>query len=675
MRPARLHAPHRPPAGAADADAGETLVAQPEPSPLYGAAKLVGHDRRAHDRRPDLRAHRPERRRGQTSRRHRASAAARSVDRVQRPAPQAQARPPTPRSACSRRRPTASRRRCRPARICPATQASPGPDGRCTNDAYVVSTDGRWRSRVGRLRGRVAGDRDARSQNGPAARRARRHPDRARARSRRAASLYVGKDGGAHWLWSAWQHLSGRELEFNDLGYLERKNDYQGYLTLTYRTLDPWWRTRETRDRRCRSTCAETLDGLNLWNEVKLVDVSSSLTNFWSFYFDVHAARRLLRRSRDRRRHGAGARRERRRHGRASGPIRAAADRVWLVSFDVRQRRRRHLRRQRPRSRCARCRGSSSRCSRPPATRAARRATSPRTAACRRRCRRDRTTSARRPRPASARRCAPPTPSRPSCRCSSTRSCSSRASTTARSSRSRSRAGGRVRSPTCGRSRRRRPPPPHARHARRATLNVNVVLRWEYRLGSTLFLVYTRAQNPALVPSPNGAELRAAPPAPGPRRRQRAHGQARLLVRVDAPRLALARNVRPRHSETAPRRAAPPLRRAAADFAAAGAGTRLQSPFASHDATTTTNRRIHMIRNTMLGLSLFALMTGSALAATPAASTPASPARSRRPPRATRRKSRRKPTRRRPTRRRRRRRPRRRRPRRATPRRPRARRR
>jgi hypothetical protein len=38
-----------------------------------------------------------------------------------------------------------------------------------------------------------------------------------------------------------------------------------------------------------------------------------------------------------------------------------------------------------------------------------------------------------------------------------------------------------------------------------ATLNVNIVLRWEYRLGSTFFLVYTRAQNPALAPSPTGA--------------------------------------------------------------------------------------------------------------------------------------------------------------------------
>jgi hypothetical protein len=38
-----------------------------------------------------------------------------------------------------------------------------------------------------------------------------------------------------------------------------------------------------------------------------------------------------------------------------------------------------------------------------------------------------------------------------------------------------------------------------------ATLNVNLVLRWEYRLGSTLFLVYTRAQTPALTVLPGGA--------------------------------------------------------------------------------------------------------------------------------------------------------------------------
>ncbi len=45
-----------------------------------------------------------------------------------------------------------------------------------------------------------------------------------------------------------------------------------------------------------------------------------------------------------------------------------------------------------------------------------------------------------------------------------------------------------------------------------ATLNVNLVLRWEYRLGSTLFLVYTRAQTPALTVSPgSGATFELAP--------------------------------------------------------------------------------------------------------------------------------------------------------------------
>jgi hypothetical protein len=44
-----------------------------------------------------------------------------------------------------------------------------------------------------------------------------------------------------------------------------------------------------------------------------------------------------------------------------------------------------------------------------------------------------------------------------------------------------------------------------------ATLNVNLVLRWEYRLGSTLFLVYTRAQNPALMPAADGSGFQIRP--------------------------------------------------------------------------------------------------------------------------------------------------------------------
>jgi hypothetical protein len=37
-------------------------------------------------------------------------------------------------------------------------------------------------------------------------------------------------------------------------------------------------------------------------------------------------------------------------------------------------------------------------------------------------------------------------------------------------------------------------------NVQQATLNVNAVLRWEFRLGSTMYLIYTRAQSPTLMP-------------------------------------------------------------------------------------------------------------------------------------------------------------------------------
>ena len=167
---------------------------------------------------------------------------------------------------------------------CPTTQALPAPDGRCTNDAYVLSLDGRWRSESGdyaaawQAIGSVLSRGPARSQPG-------RNPivpgDTAG-----GISAYVGKEGGAHWLWNAWQHLTGRELEFNDLGYLERKNDYQGYFNLAYRTLQPWWMTRETTSG-FQFNVRETLDGVRLWQGVALT-TNWTLRNFWSLYFEVN---------------------------------------------------------------------------------------------------------------------------------------------------------------------------------------------------------------------------------------------------------------------------------------------------------------------------------------------------------------------------------------------------
>jgi hypothetical protein len=61
------------------------------------------------------------------------------------------------------------------------------------------------------------------------------------------------------------------------------------------------------------------------------------------------------------------------------------------------------------------------------------------------------------------------------------------------------------------------PPPAENPDSEEGVLNVNVVLRWEYLLGSTLFLVYTRSQAPLRTLAPGqaaGLDLAAIPRAP-----------------------------------------------------------------------------------------------------------------------------------------------------------------
>ncbi len=170
-----------------------------------------------------------------------------------------------------------------PGARCPTTQAAPAADGRCTNDAYVLSLDGRWRSASGDYASAWQPIGSALSR-GPA----RSEPDGIPiepGQTAGGASLYAGKEGGT-WLWSAWQHLTGRQLEFNDLGYLERKDDYQGYFNLGHRTLSPWWVTRETTTG-FQLNLRQTLDGVRLWEGIALTS-SWTLRNFWSFYLELN---------------------------------------------------------------------------------------------------------------------------------------------------------------------------------------------------------------------------------------------------------------------------------------------------------------------------------------------------------------------------------------------------
>ena len=166
-----------------------------------------------------------------------------------------------------------------PGQLCPATQIAPARDQRCTNDAYAFAVDGRWRSpggdyAVGALALGTA------LVHGPP----RGEPDGIDVQPGQVAggaSLDVDKVGGKHWIWSLDQQISGRQLEYNDLGYLDRKNDYLGSFSLQYRTIEPWWKTHETRTSLI-GDFRTTLDGIDLPRGGAL-QTYWILANYWSF--------------------------------------------------------------------------------------------------------------------------------------------------------------------------------------------------------------------------------------------------------------------------------------------------------------------------------------------------------------------------------------------------------
>jgi hypothetical protein len=161
----------------------------------------------------------------------------------------------------------------------------PSPDQRCTNDAYAVGADGRWRS--------PGGDYAVGAQalatalvHGPQ----RIEPDGLNVHPGNVApgaSLDVDKVGGRHWLWSFDGQVSGQQLEYNDLGYLDRKNDWLANDSVTYRTIEPWWRTLETRTT-LGLAYRSTLDGIVLQQNLMLTS-SWLLTNYWTVILQADA--------------------------------------------------------------------------------------------------------------------------------------------------------------------------------------------------------------------------------------------------------------------------------------------------------------------------------------------------------------------------------------------------
>jgi hypothetical protein len=137
--------------------------------------------------------------------------------------------------------------------VCPTAMAAlhstllVRPGSRCFNDAYVGGIDGRWRSDGGDY---TFGTQVLAStlQHGPP----RYVPDGTVVHPGdvgTTAGAYFAKEGGEHWVGDVFGWYADRAFDDNDMGYNPRANAYVDGFDLEYRTLTPWWRLLETHTR------------------------------------------------------------------------------------------------------------------------------------------------------------------------------------------------------------------------------------------------------------------------------------------------------------------------------------------------------------------------------------------------------------------------------------------
>ena len=109
---------------------------------------------------------------------------------------------------------------------------------RCTSSSVVGSLDARWRSPGGDYILRAQAVTTARLGGPP-----RRLRDGTYLRDGDiggAALVELQKAGGAHWLFDAKYRYASRRLDYNDVGFMPRQNQHAVDLVLTHRTTAPW---------------------------------------------------------------------------------------------------------------------------------------------------------------------------------------------------------------------------------------------------------------------------------------------------------------------------------------------------------------------------------------------------------------------------------------------------
>jgi hypothetical protein len=167
--------------------------------------------------------------------------------------------------------------------LCP-NGVTPAFGGRCFNDAYVGSADFRWRSKDGEW---VTGAQliGTMLRNGP--------PRAVRDGTvihsgdvGTGAFAYLNKEGGKHWVGYAQLEYEGKKLDYNDLGFNQRANDYRFQADVEYRELEKWWHFLESRVKteiRARTNLAGLVIG-----QAYQLNASAKLTNFWNVFTEVH---------------------------------------------------------------------------------------------------------------------------------------------------------------------------------------------------------------------------------------------------------------------------------------------------------------------------------------------------------------------------------------------------
>lgn len=127
--------------------------------------------------------------------------------------------------------------------LCPSG-ATPILGSNCFHDAYVGGVDGLWRSPSGAyvVNGAFI---ESYIHGGPVVE----QPDGSLIGSGATAPggwLRVAKEGGKHLTWSAEYTGAGRQLNYNDLGYMQRQNVETGVVSVGWRTLEPGKHTVDT---------------------------------------------------------------------------------------------------------------------------------------------------------------------------------------------------------------------------------------------------------------------------------------------------------------------------------------------------------------------------------------------------------------------------------------------